>query len=266
MGCHSGSAVSDTTVGGRRGGGRPRLPRSPRAAPRTSRRTGFGYGDQVSIGLQERLMTLFAGQLDGAVSLGDALRNAKQQYFAGQGLYGAYDEKALSSTILYGLPMFADRHRAAGPADPAERDRRAHVGADRPVVACLRRELHVRRSHAATSGAGSRPMPATARSCRRSPRAGRSSRAAELDVTAAAADNSLLPAHGAVVSGAPHRSDRHRLRRGVQSPDARQRGRASPRRSTPSPPSRRGWRASPPPATPRAWSVPTGSPNVRSWC
>ena len=69
--------------------------------------TGYGYGDQFSVGLQERLMTLFAGQLDGAVSVGDALRNAKQAYFAGQGLYGAYDEKALSSTILYGLPMFA---------------------------------------------------------------------------------------------------------------------------------------------------------------
>ena len=66
-------------------------------------------------------MTLFAGQLDGAVSLGDALRNAKQQYFGSQGLYGAYDEKALSSTILYGLPMFAvGTERPVRPTPPNE--------------------------------------------------------------------------------------------------------------------------------------------------
>ena len=40
---------------------------------------------------------------------------AKQEYFATQGLYGAYDEKALSSTVLYGLPMWK-------------------IGPDRPVV------------------------------------------------------------------------------------------------------------------------------------
>ena len=78
--------------------------------------TGYGYGDQVSVGLHERLLTLFAGELDGSVSLGDALRNAKQRYFASQGLYGAYDEKALSSTILYGLPMFAVGNER--PVDP----------------------------------------------------------------------------------------------------------------------------------------------------
>ncbi len=88
--------------------------------------TGYGYGDQVSVGLQERLMTLFAGELDGAVSLGDALRNAKQQYFGSQGLYGAYDEKALSSTILYGLPMFAvGTEHPVRPTPPNETTRRS---------------------------------------------------------------------------------------------------------------------------------------------
>ena len=95
MGCHSGLAVSDAVVGA----GAASADDLPAAI--TARgavyvaSTGFGYGDQVSVGLQERLMTLFATQLDGAVSLGDALRNAKQQYFGSQGLYGAYDEKAL---------------------------------------------------------------------------------------------------------------------------------------------------------------------------
>ena len=131
--------------------------------------TGYGYGDQVSVGLQERLMTLFAGELDGAVSLGDALRNAKQAYFAGQGLYGAYDEKALSSTILYGLPMFAvgtERPRRPVPETRTRRPRsRGQPGL---FVDRLRRGLHVRRRAAMRTEAGSRPTPAPARSCRRS--------------------------------------------------------------------------------------------------
>ena len=99
MGCHSGLAVSDATVGGGPAADDLAAALTARGAAYVAS-TGYGYGDQVSVGLQERLMTLFAGQLDGAVSLGDALRNAKQQYFGSQGLYGAYDEKALSSTIL----------------------------------------------------------------------------------------------------------------------------------------------------------------------
>ena len=162
--------------------------------------TGFGYGDQVSVGLQERLMTLFAAELDGAVSLGDALRNAKQRYFASQGLYGAYDEKALSSTILYGLPMFAvGTERPVRPTPPNETA--TPVAGSRPVVDRLQRGLHVRSARRATPVAGSRPTPAPARNCRRSPPAARCNRAPRLDVTAAAGDSSLLPAHGAVVSG-----------------------------------------------------------------
>ena len=106
MGCHSGLAVSDAVVGVSAAADDLPAAITARGAVYVAS-TGFGYGDQVSVGLQERLMTLFATELDGAVSLGDALRNAKQEYFAGQGLYGAYDEKALASTILYGLPMFA---------------------------------------------------------------------------------------------------------------------------------------------------------------
>ena len=164
MGCHSGLAVSDATVGG--GARAADLPAAITAGGAVYlAATGYGYGDQFSVGLQERLMTLFAGELDGAVSVGDALRNAKQSYFAGQGLYGAYDEKALSSTILYGLPMFAvGDERPVRPVPPnvtTAADRHA-----RAVVVALRRGLRLRPPRPPTSVPGTRPTPAPARSSR----------------------------------------------------------------------------------------------------
>ncbi|HEX8582573.1 MAG TPA: C25 family cysteine peptidase, partial [Acidimicrobiales bacterium] len=68
--------------------------------------TGYGYGDQATVGLDERLLALFADQLDGAVTVGQALANAKQDYFGTSGLYGVYDEKVLETAVLYGLPMY----------------------------------------------------------------------------------------------------------------------------------------------------------------
>ena len=197
MGCHSGLAVSDATVGGG-----PRAADLPAAL--TARgavylaATGYGYGDQVSVGLQERLMTLFAGELDGAVSVGDALRNAKQSYFAGQGLYGAYDEKALSSTILYGLPMFAvGDERPVRPTPPNV----TTAPTDTPGLSAVpydeefdfvRRTADIGAWYEADAGAGPE-LPLITASRPVQPRA-------EFDVTATANDDSLLPAHGAVVT------------------------------------------------------------------
>ncbi len=145
-------------------------------------------------------MTLFAGQLDGAVSLGDALRNAKQQYFGSQGLYGAYDEKALSSTILYGLPMFAvGTERPVRPTPPNETTTPVAGAAGLSSTPYIQdftfaaRSGDIGRWYEADTGTGPQ-LPQITASRPVQPRA-------ELDVTAAAADNSLLPAHGAVVSG-----------------------------------------------------------------
>ena len=121
MGCHSGLAVSDRTVGGGAAADDLAAALTARGAAYVAT-TGYGYGDQVSIGLQERLMTLFAAQLDGAVSLGDALRNAKQQYFGSQGLYGAYDEKRTVQHHPLRLADVRRRHRAADSADTCQRD------------------------------------------------------------------------------------------------------------------------------------------------
>ena len=68
--------------------------------------TGFGYGDDSGVQLHDRLIGFFAGELDGAVTVGDALVRAKQTYFSTQGLYGTYDDKVLESMTLYGLPFF----------------------------------------------------------------------------------------------------------------------------------------------------------------
>jgi hypothetical protein len=197
MGCHSGLAVSDETVGGG-----PRAADLPAAI--TARgavylaTTGYGYGDQFSVGLQERLMTLFAGELDGAVSVGDALRNAKQNYFASQGLYGAYDEKALSSTILYGLPMFAvGSERPVRPTPPnvttvpTETPGLSSIPYDEDFAFALRTSDNGS-WYEADAGTGTQ-LPLITASRPVQPRA-------EIDVTATAGDQSLLPAHGAVVT------------------------------------------------------------------
>ncbi len=68
--------------------------------------TGFGYGDTKSIALSERLMVLYAVSLDGKLSAGEALRFAKEEYFATLGIAGVYDEKALMEATFYGLPMY----------------------------------------------------------------------------------------------------------------------------------------------------------------
>jgi VCBS repeat-containing protein len=197
MGCHSGLAVSDATVGGGASANDLAAALTARGAAYVAS-TGYGYGDQVSVGLQERLMTLFAGQLDGAVSLGDALRNAKQQYFGSQGLYGAYDEKALSSTILYGLPMFAvGTQRPVRPTPPNTTTTEVTPGLSSTHYdqnfTFTPRSGDIGNWFEASTGSGPQ-LPQITASRPVEPRA-------ELDVTAAAPDNSLLPAHGAIVSG-----------------------------------------------------------------
>ncbi|MBI4934383.1 MAG: HYR domain-containing protein [Actinobacteria bacterium] len=70
--------------------------------------TGYGYGAVGSVGLTERLMALYAQRLTdpSVASAGQALMLAKQDYFASQGVYGSYDEKALQQVVFYGIPNF----------------------------------------------------------------------------------------------------------------------------------------------------------------
>lgn len=98
MGCHSGiddPALADTFPAMMNGAGATYLAS-----------TGFGYGDDSGVQLHDRLVNYFADELNGSVSIGQALTRAKQRYFSSQGLYGAYDDKVLETMTLYGLPMF----------------------------------------------------------------------------------------------------------------------------------------------------------------
>jgi hypothetical protein len=110
--------------------------------------TGYGYGLKSTIGLSERLMTLFTQELaEGtATTVGHALVSAKQQYRLTASKFTYYDEKILVESTLYGLPMLRV-NTPAGPglarqATPAEAagvrvTRTAHVRPERvtPLLA-----------------------------------------------------------------------------------------------------------------------------------
>ncbi len=72
--------------------------------------TGFGLGETDSVGFSEELMADFAGKLTASSTLGDALLQAKQQYYLSRVAFSNYDQKALSEAELYGLPMYGVGH------------------------------------------------------------------------------------------------------------------------------------------------------------
>ncbi len=74
--------------------------------------TGFGYGDDTTVAYSERLMALYAQNLNGSMSAGQALALAKAQYYSGLSAIGAYDLKVMEQSTYYGLPMY--RMGAAG--------------------------------------------------------------------------------------------------------------------------------------------------------
>ena len=243
MGCHSGLAVSDATVGA----GAAAADDLPAAI--TARgavyvaSTGFGYGDQVSVGLQERLMTLFAAQLDGAVSLGDALRNAKQQYFWQPGPLRRLRREGAAEHDLVRLADVRRRHAASGSSVRRHRTVDTGPGSAGLCRRHLRPESSLHRASPAPSVGGSKPTPAPGRSCRRSPQAGRRS----------LVPSSTSPAAPATARCCRPRRGRHdglhtdRSSPTSTPPSVGRRSTTPPasrKRSTPSPPSRLGWPAS----------------------
>ncbi|MCO6452274.1 MAG: right-handed parallel beta-helix repeat-containing protein, partial [Caldilineales bacterium] len=69
--------------------------------------SGYGYGDDLAATLSEELMSRFAQNAGAMPSIGDALRQAKQDYaLLSMGGYGPYDEKALAVSTLYGIPSY----------------------------------------------------------------------------------------------------------------------------------------------------------------
>ena len=68
--------------------------------------TGYGYADTDTLAYSAKLMAEFAGQLNGPLTIGEALTAAKQQYAAGNAILSPYDLKALMESTFYGLPMY----------------------------------------------------------------------------------------------------------------------------------------------------------------
>jgi choice-of-anchor C domain-containing protein len=68
--------------------------------------TGYGYADTDTIAYSAKLMAEFAANLNGSLTIGEALAEAKQQYAAGNAILSPYDLKALMESTFYGLPMY----------------------------------------------------------------------------------------------------------------------------------------------------------------
>ncbi|MDP6716678.1 MAG: C25 family cysteine peptidase, partial [SAR202 cluster bacterium] len=110
MGCQAGLSVSDVLIGSPTSQQAERLLDWPQAYAQQgalyAANTGFGYGDTEVVALSERLMALFSQNLNGSMTVGQALTFAKQNYYASLGVYGVYDEKVLVEATFYGLPMY----------------------------------------------------------------------------------------------------------------------------------------------------------------
>ncbi len=115
VGCHGGLSVDDVQLG--LTGIDPTLDWAQLNARGTNQyvaHTTYGYGDTDIIAYSERLAQLFAANIsamttaapDAPVSLGEAVRSAKQEYFASTLVLTPYDEKIMQSWTYYGLPMY----------------------------------------------------------------------------------------------------------------------------------------------------------------
>ncbi|MGB9378213.1 MAG: hypothetical protein WCB04_11940, partial [Mycobacteriales bacterium] len=117
IGCHAGLSVADTYVS--TAGDNPRKADWAQAIAGkgglSAANTGYGYGDSVSIAYSEKLMADFAKNLDGSVTVGQALMFAKQSYLHLP--LAAVDAKVMSVATLYGLPMY--RIGTAGQSAPS---------------------------------------------------------------------------------------------------------------------------------------------------
>ena len=121
MGCHAGLSIDDVQVGFAAPDWAQTYAFDAPAAgidPTTNlyaAHTTYGYGDTDIVAYSERLLELFSEQVAALIdpslgtppdSVGEALRNAKQEYLATSLVLTPYDEKILQSLTYYGLPMY----------------------------------------------------------------------------------------------------------------------------------------------------------------
>ncbi len=117
IGCHAGLNVADTFVADPTEAVR----KADFAQTIASRggayaaNTGYGYGDTEAVAYSEKLMADFATNLNGSMTVGQALMFAKQSYVHLP--MSVVDAKVLQQATFYGLPMY--RIGATGTAAPA---------------------------------------------------------------------------------------------------------------------------------------------------
>ncbi|MEK8017371.1 MAG: PKD domain-containing protein, partial [Candidatus Parabeggiatoa sp.] len=111
VGCHSGLNVTDKLD----------LPESLAIKQANYiANTGYGIGGLNGIELSEELMWNLTKELvKSQTTLGKALLNAKQQYFADNPNFGPFDEKIVAESTLYGLPMYQVTSSATAKLSPA---------------------------------------------------------------------------------------------------------------------------------------------------
>ena len=120
MGCHAGLDVNDDEVGAS-GVSTPVDDWAKTFADEGALwvgNTGYGYGDTDSVAYSAHLMADFANNLDGSMSVGAALTNAKESYAAGSAILSPYDLKALMESTFYGLPMYTLNSTPPAPPPP----------------------------------------------------------------------------------------------------------------------------------------------------
>ena len=107
IGCHSGLNVPDTWAPEKHPLDLPQLMLRKGAVAYVGN-TGYGWGLKYGVGYSERLMELITDQLlsQQSCALGDALNEAKREYFVQNHRYDVFDEKVLFESTLYGLPMY----------------------------------------------------------------------------------------------------------------------------------------------------------------
>ncbi len=106
MGCHAGFQTTDAIVGSTASDALDWPQYFAGTGTGFIGNTGFGLGNTDSVAFSEELMADLAGHLDGTLSIGQALEQAKRDYYLSRVAFSSYDEKTLSEAELYGLPMY----------------------------------------------------------------------------------------------------------------------------------------------------------------
>ena len=106
IGCHAGLPVSNVVVGETSPIKRDWAEAYADQRSAYAANTGFGLGSTDSVAWSEQLMTQLAGHLDGSLTIGEALAQAKADYFLDRSSFSAYEQKTTLQATLYGLPFF----------------------------------------------------------------------------------------------------------------------------------------------------------------